>query len=179
MTKTLAVVVLLLALPFVAFAQGPVTKTTSVTVTATIESLDRTARTITFKDQDGNLGTVFAGPEVKRYDELKVGDKVTFTYKASVVVKVQKPGDPAVPTASGQAVVERGTGAKPGAKITRPQTATVLIKAIDPKVPAMTVQTEDGRTVSFDVEDKSLLTNFKAGDRVQITYTEALMINVQ
>ena len=179
MTKTLAVAVLLLALPLVAFAQGPVTRTTSVTVTATVESIDRTARSITFKDQEGNVGTVFAGPEVKRFDELKVGDKGTFTYKASVVVKVQKPGEPAVPAASGQAVVERSTGAKPGAKITRPQSATVLIKAIDPKVPAMTVQTEDGRTVSFDVEDKGLLTNFKAGDRVQITYTEALMINVQ
>ena len=53
------------------------------------------------------------------------------------------------------------------------------MKAIDAKVPSVTVLTEDGRTVSFKVEDKKNLKDVKVGDKVEITYTEAVMISVK
>ena len=43
----------------------------------------------------------------------------------------------------------------------------------------MTVLTEDGRTVSFKVEDKKNLKDVKVGDKVEVTYTEAVMISVK
>lgn len=58
-------------------------------------------------------------------------------------------------------------------------TATVTIKAIDPKAPSVTVLTEDGRTVDFRVEDKKNIKDLKAGDKVEITYTQALMVEVK
>ena len=53
------------------------------------------------------------------------------------------------------------------------------LKAIDEKVPSVTVLTEDGRTVSLKVEDKKRLEGVKVGDKVEITYTVAVMISVK
>ena len=58
-------------------------------------------------------------------------------------------------------------------------TATVTIKAIDAKVPAVTVLTDDGRTASFKVDDKKNLAGLKAGDKVEITYTQAFVVSVK
>ena len=46
-------------------------------------------------------------------------------------------------------------------------------------MPSITVLTEDGRTVSFKVEDKNNLKDVKPGDKVEVTYTEAVMISVK
>ena len=63
------------------------------TVTATIEAIDHAGRLVTLKDQaDGHVETIYAGPEVKRFDALKVGDKVTFRYHESVVLQLRKAG---------------------------------------------------------------------------------------
>src|SRR5262245_34726320 len=178
MKRSLAVAALLFALPVMA-ADKPITKTEKVTVKTTIEAIDHEHRTITFMDKDGNYETVWAGPEVQRFNELKVGDKVTFHYTSMVAVKVRKPGEPGAPVSSEHPAIVRETGAKPGATITEQETVTVVIKAIDPKAPAVTVKTEDGHTMSFMVEDKGLLKKFKVGDRVEITYTDAVMISVE
>ena len=57
-------------------------------------------------------------------------------------------------------------------------TATVTINAIDPKVPSVTITTEDGKTMSFKVENPKNLEGVKVGDQVEITYTQALAISV-
>ena len=43
------------------------------------------------KITNGREDTVVAGPEVQRFDELKVGDKVNMTYTEAVLVSVQRP----------------------------------------------------------------------------------------
>jgi Cu/Ag efflux protein CusF len=45
-------------------------------------------------------------------------------------------------------------------------------------VPSVTVRTEDGRKMSFKVENAKNLEGVKVGDRVEITYTQALAISV-
>jgi hypothetical protein len=160
-----------------ALAQKPVTQGASITETATIVAIDSTNRLITLKDKDGITDTIVAGPEVKRFSELKVGDVVTFRYYESVVYAIQKPGDKApAPVAGG---IVRGTGPKPGGTMSEQLTAVVTIQAIDAKVPSVTIKTEDGNIMSFKIEDPKNLTGVKVGDRVQITYTRALAISVE
>ena len=179
MKRTLAVLAVLVALPIVARAQKPVTQTEVLELTTKIEAIDKTARLVTLKDKDGEVETIYCGPEVKRFDELKVGDTVTFRYHESVAYAIRKPGQPSgLPAQTGPAVT-RGQGPKPGGTISQQETATVTIKAIDPKVPSVTVLTEDGRTVSMKVEDKKNLDGVKVGDKVEVTYTEAVMISVK
>jgi hypothetical protein len=179
MKRTLAVLAVLVALPLVARAQKPVTQTDAVEVTAKIEAIDKTARLVTLKGKEGDTETIKCGPEVKRFDELKVGDTVTFRYYESIAYAIRKPGQPSgMPAQTGPSVT-RGQGPRPGGTISQQETATVVVKAIDEKVPSITVVTEDGRTVSFKVEDKKNLKDVKAGDKVEVTYTEAFMISVK
>jgi hypothetical protein len=159
--------------------QAPVTKTEAVEITAKIEAIDKTARLVSLKDQDGETDTIYCGPEVKRFDELKVGDTVTFRYYESVAYEIRKPGQPSSLPAQTGAGVTRGTGPRPSGTVAKQETARVTVKAIDAKVPSVTVLTEDGRTVSFKVEDKKNLKDVRAGDKVEITYTEAVMISVK
>lgn len=178
-TKTLLTLAALVALPLVAAAQKPLTETDAVEITAKIEAIDRSARLVTLTDKDGDTETIYCGPEVKRFDELKVGDSVTFRYYESVAYEIRKPGQPSGLPRQTEPTLTRGTGAKPSGTIAQQATATVTVKAIDPKVPAISVLSEDGRTLDFKVENKKNLDGVKPGDKVEITYTQALMISVK
>ena len=112
-----------------------------------------------------------------RFNELKVGDTVDITYVESVVLRVRKPGEAASAT-TGDAAVTRNTGGTPGGTIGAQVSTTVTVKALDPAVPSITVVTEDGRTVTRKIEDKKNLEGVKVGDKILITYTEALLVSV-
>ncbi|HXY42417.1 MAG TPA: hypothetical protein VEQ10_22265 [Vicinamibacteria bacterium] len=179
MKKTLLLLAVLLALPLVARAQKPVSQTDAVEMTATIEAIDHTSRMVTLKDKTGEEETIYCGPEVKRFDELKVGDTVTFKYYESVAYTVRKPGQPSGLPKTTEPKVTRGTGPRPGGTIAQQQTATVTVNAIDPKVPSITVTTEEGHKASFKVKDPKNLEGVKVGDKVEVTYTQAVMITVK
>jgi hypothetical protein len=179
MKRTLAVLAALVVLPVVARAQKPVTQTDATELTAKIEAIDKTARLVTLTDKEGDSETIYCGPEVKRFDELKVGDTITMRYYESIAYAIRKPGQPSGLPATTGPKITRGQGARPSGTIAQQETATVTLKAIDAKVPSVTVLTEDGRTVSFKVEDKKNLKDVKVGDKVEITYTEAVMISVK
>ena len=160
-------------------AQQAVTKGAEVSETVTIEAIDYKSRLVTLKDSAGTSDTVYVGPEVKRFNELKVGDKVTFRYYESVVYQIRKPGDKSGKPPSGTADIVRSEGARPGATVSQQLNATVTVDAIDMAVPSVTVRADDGRKMSFRVENKKNLEGVKVGDRVEITYTQALAISVQ
>jgi hypothetical protein len=58
-------------------------------------------------------------------------------------------------------------------------TTTVGVKAIDPSVPSITVSTADGRTVTRKIENKKNLEGIKVGDKLDITYTRALLVSAE
>ena len=179
MKKTIVALAVLVALPLVALAQKPVIQTEGVEITAKIEAIDRTERLVTLTDKGGDTETLYCGPEVKRFDELKVGDSVTFRYYESVAMAIRKPGQPSGLPQQTEPTVTRGTGPRPGGTIAQQATASVTVKAIDAKAPSITVLTEDGRTLDFAVENKKNLDGVKPGDKVEITYTQAVTIAVK
>jgi Cu/Ag efflux protein CusF len=171
---TAFVVAGLVGLPALARSQDPKPITDSVTITATIEAIDKTAKKVTLKGPKGNFVEVDA-TDVPRFDQLKVGDQVSATYYESLAVHVRKPGDPA-PTTGSDAVTPRA-GA-PGATAARQRTVTVTVEAIDMVAPSVTIKTADGRVLSFRVQDPKNLATVKVGDKVDVTYTEALLVKV-
>jgi hypothetical protein len=172
-------VALLIALPSVGYAQEPVThEKDAVTVKATIDAIDHDTRTITFKDKDGKTWDTVAGPEVRRFDELKVGDVVTFRTTEATVYQIRKPGEAAAPSAKDASIV-RKPGAKPGGTKTEQETKVVTIKDVNQKTGGVTILTEDGKTMSMKVEDSKLLKGLAAGDKVVITYTKAVTISIE
>jgi Cu/Ag efflux protein CusF len=175
----LSALVLLASLPAMAAGKKPITDKETTTVKVTIEAIDHDTRMITVKDDDGNLEDIFAGPEIRRFDELKVGDKVTFKVNESVVYQIRKPGEPVPPSKADSPAVVRNTTAKPSGTLTQQATATVTVKAVDTKKPSLTFTTEDGRTMSAKVHDKGRLKGLNPGDRIVISYTMALAVSVE
>lgn len=176
-----AVLTLALCVSIVAAAsaqQQPVTKGKTISSTATIQAIDSAARTITLRDEKGQEDTYSVGPSVKRFEELKVGDSVRTTYIESTVLQVRKAGAEPGPTSTTGAVTP-GTGALPAGTIATQQKMTVTVKSIDSSVPSITVTTPDGRTVTRSVEDKKNLEGVNVGDKIDITYTRAVLMSVE
>lgn len=171
------VVLLVAALTAVSLAQPkPVVQTATASTTVTIQAIDHTNRLVTFKDDAGAEDTVVAGPDVKRFNELKVGDRVTFKYYESLVFSVRKPGDATSPTIA--AAVTPGAGARPSGTVAEQLTTTVTVVSVDRDVPSVTVKTESGAVVTRKIQDLKNIEGLKAGDQVQITYTRAILAEV-
>jgi Cu/Ag efflux protein CusF len=62
--------------------------------------------------------------------------------------------------------------------VSRDLTVGVTIDAIDPKIPSVAIRTDDGRKMSFRVQNAKNLEGYKVGDKVEITYTRAIAVNV-
>jgi hypothetical protein len=177
--KTLAVLAALVGLPPLAAAERPFTLTDTVVVTASIEAIDHDARVLTLLDGDGDTSTIRCGPWVEAFDRLAVGDTVTFRYYESVAYVVRHPGQPTgLPVTRGEPVLVRGQGPKPGATVSRQQTTSLTVVAVGAKVPSVTVLTEGGRRLSFRLPGDDVA-GLSAGDGVEITYTQALVIGVR
>ena len=175
-----AALAMLIAVSGVSQAQRPVThEKDAVVIKATINAIDHDTRMITLYDKDGNVRDIYAGPEIRRFDELKVGDVVTFHTTESTVYQIRKAGESAQPSVKDAPVVVRTPGAKPGATKTEQETKTVTVKEVDAKASSVTILTEDGRTTSMKVKDKNILKGLAAGDKVTITYTKAIAISVE
>jgi Cu/Ag efflux protein CusF len=159
-----------------AAAQPKAEAAASLHKTATITAINPTTRVVTLKDATGRIEDFECGPEVKRFNELKVGDSVTFSYHAAVVVAVTKPGAAGASKAEVGAV--RGQGAKPSAAITHQRHESVTIEAIDAATPSITVKLPDGHSMTAQVEDRKNLEGVKVGDKITVTFTEALMVTV-
>ena len=79
-----------------AMAQAKTIRSEMRTETGIVETIDAATRVVTLKKADGTVVAVVAGPDIARFAELKVGDKVTARYYENVVVRVKRPGEPDV-----------------------------------------------------------------------------------
>ena len=159
------------------YAQEPVTKTNVMKVAATITAIDSTNRLITMRDDTGNEDTFSVGPGVQRFNELKVGQKVNFTYYESMVLQLVKAGEKGSGT-SFEAALNRAKSALPAGTVATQEKMTVTVKSIDSTVPSVTVATDEGRVVTRKIDDRKNLANIKPGDRIDITFTRALVTEV-
>ena len=105
-------------------AQAKTVRSEMRTETATVEAIDAATRTITLKKPDGNYVKIVAGPDIKRFAEIKVGEKVNARYYENVVVRLKQPGEPEVETRSRPRLVPNRqclVAPKPGNGRSRPQ----------------------------------------------------------
>ena len=147
-------------------------------ITATVAKIDHATREVTLKADDGQEYSFVAGEEARNLDQVQVGDVVTITYAEAFVYEVKKGGQ----AADGGTIVAGGRaegGTRPGGAIARESTVTVLITAIDPKVPSVTFKGPAGNTRTIKVQRPERLQGVNVGDTVEITYTEALAIKVE
>ena len=103
-----------------------VTKKEAVSATGTIQAIDRTNRLVTLKDDaTGVEDAILVGPQMKRFDELKVGDKVKVSYYESLVLELRKPGEKS--TAAGDSTKVTKSPGAPGGMLSRQVNTTVTV----------------------------------------------------
>ena len=147
------------------------------TETGTIEAIEAASRTITLKKPDGTFVTTTAGPDIKRFAELKIGDTVNARYYENVILRVKRPGEPdVVSSAKGTTGSEQ---VLPGGTKARQLTITATITAIDPVAPSITFTGPNGWKYSSKVQDKEALAKVKVGDKVDFVWTEAVLVSVE
>ena len=87
-TMMLSAFALLTALALPSWAQMKELPTTTETISGTIETIDQTKRAMNIKTADGKIVAVNVPESVKRFSELKVGDKLKATYNNNVIVRM-------------------------------------------------------------------------------------------
>jgi hypothetical protein len=147
---------------------------------ATVTAINPDTREVTIQGNKGPV-TVQAGPEVKNFNNLKVGDQVLVSYYQGTLAQIVKGGEKiSDPAASGFAY-GNSPGMKPagGAGLS----ATVTVKIQDINLPTNTVAftKSDGTTHIVQVKSPEMqkyLRELKPGDTVQVTFTDSVAVEV-
>jgi len=151
--------------------------TQTVTLSGTVATIDHNKRIVNIKKADGSFETVDVPAGVQRFDELKVGDKVSITYNNNVSARLKPPGEAAVDTATGAST--GGQGARPGGTASVQRTMTATIDAIDKNASAITFAGPNGWKYSRHIVDPTVLDRVKVGDKVDITWNTDVTVAVQ
>jgi hypothetical protein len=149
----------------------------TVKVQATITAIDKKTRDVKLKGAKGDEITVTAGPEVKNFDNMKVGDLVTVEYLRALALELKK---------GGGLVVQRteqagGAAAKPGEKPAGAAGRQVKVVAdvvdVDPATQTVKLKGPQ-RTVDLHIADPEQFKRVAKGDQVEATFTEAVAVAV-
>jgi len=161
-----------------ASAPGVVGAAQTIEAKATITAIDKAKRHITLKGPKGDSTTITAGPEVKNFDKLKVGDTVIAKYAEALVVELKKGGGlPLGVTESGGAAAAK-PGESPAAGAARQVKVVGDVVKLDEATQTVTLKGAK-RTVDMQVRDPEQFKLIKVGDQIQATYTEAVAIAVE
>jgi hypothetical protein len=139
-----------------------------------VTKVDAVTRTVTLKNQDGETSIV-AGPEVKNFAEIKVGDRFDVVYEMAIaveLVKVKNPG--AVGEQVSTSTVTAPQGDKPGMITTNTVTATANVEAIDTAKNIVSLKGPQGNIFKVKVKNADLLKDIAVNDQVKVVYTEAI-----
>jgi len=158
-------------------APGKVSMSQAMEGSATIAAIDKASRTITLKRTKGDEVKVVAGPEVKNFDQLKVGDVVNVTYLESLALELKKGGGLKVEKTEKAGVVGAQPGATPAGAAGRQVTVVGDVIKLDAATQTITVKGPE-RTVELKARDPEQFKLIAVGDQIQATYTEALAVSV-
>ena len=129
------------------------------------------------KTADGKFVALDVPASAKRFDELKVGDKVKATYNNNVIVRLKPAGEAAVDTADTASTM--GKEMQPGGAASMVRTMTATITELDKGASSMTVVGPNGWKYSRRVVDPKVFDQVKVGDKVDITWSTDMTVAVE
>lgn len=183
--------VALLAMPFALRAQEQVVMTTSgpgsvgteeiTTITATVTAVDHKARTVTLKGPEGNEMTMPVGEEVKRLNEVKVGDLLDVGYLEAVGLDfreatAEEMKNPLTETIESDKADKTRA---PAAAALRTVRAVVTLEGMSRWLNVLTVKGPRGNYFVVEVEPGMVKwESLRIGQTMVATYSEALVMSI-
>src|SRR4030095_4518023 len=159
-------------------APGKAAIAQTVKVTATITAIAKATRDVTLKGPQGNLMTITAGPDVKNFDQLKVGDQVDLQYVEALTLELKKGGGLVVGRTEKADAVGAKKGETPGGAVGRQVTIVADVVAVDPAKQVVTLKGPK-QTVNLRIPDPAQFKNIAKGEQVQARYTQAMAVAVE
>ena len=158
-------------------APGKAAIAQTVKVSATITDIDKATRDVTLKGPQGNLMTVTAGPDVKNFDKLKVGDQVDLQYVEALTLELKKGGGMVVGRTEKADAVGAKKGESPGGAVGRQVTIVADVVAVDPAKQIVTLKGPK-QTVDLRIPDPEQFKRIAKGDQVEAKFTQAFAVAV-
>lgn len=150
----------------------------AVTLVGTIEAIDTEQRL--FKVSGDDLSVVLrAGPDLRNFNRMEVGDRVTLEYYEAMAVGIADPEDPG--TGIGEVMIERAPEeAKPGMKAFESLATVVEFLSYSDETHIAVVRTESGETqrVLVPQEMRAFAAERRPGSRIVLVVDRALAIAV-
>ena len=159
-------------------APGKRVEVKTLEIAASVEALDTVARTVTLKGPQGNLLVLPAGPDVRNFDRIKVGDQVVARYQEALSIELKKGGNAPVGRVEGTMAVKAAPGEKPAAGGGRQVTVTADVVALDARTQTVTLRGPQ-RTIAVRVDDAEQFKRVALGDQVEAMYIEAVAVSVE
>lgn len=178
----------LLASPVIVMAQAPAANAVVVDAAitdnifqlyeGTVTKIDKKTRTIFFKNNEGESKFI-AGPEIKSFDQIKVGDRLNVTYELAVAIELIKTKSDGVRSKVETASeVTSKPGEKPTRTITNTTTIIADIIAVDRPKKLVSVKGPSGKVTVVTVKNPQLLADVNVGEQVRVIYFDAMAASI-
>jgi hypothetical protein len=149
-----------------------------VSVSASVEAVDAAGRRLTLKGPKGRIIDLPVGPQVKNFDQIKVGDLVVVRYFESLALELKKGGSGIRERSERQNTEAAKPGEQPAGAAARQITVVADVVAVNAKTQTLSLRGPK-RTVHLRLRDPNQIKLVKVGDQVEATYTEALAVSVE
>ena len=159
----------------------PKEKLSLITTQGKVTEINKETRKVTLMGPQGELVSVTASDAVARFDEIAVGDVVTFDYYTYMKAEFRQPTaeeleEPLVVLVEGgRAPDSMGPAGIVGAEVK----AVVTIVILNLPYMQVTVKGPRGNYTTLPMEDAELITQLHIGEVVILTYTEAMAVSLE
>ncbi len=161
---------------------APFVKDTLVEQTATVETVLLPSRMVQLRREDGTRTSVIVGPEVRNLDQVEVGDRVRVAYYQGLAAELKKPGEGVKGVEESTTGVAARPGERPAAGAGSTVRTTVKIESVDKSFNTVTFKNSDGMVRTLAVESpegQKFIRELRPGQDVEVTYTEAVAVDVR
>ncbi|MEI6547105.1 MAG: hypothetical protein WCN85_08835 [Burkholderiales bacterium] len=151
-----------------------------VTLKARVDSIDKTTRRIVLTGPEGRSMSVVAGPDVRNFDQINVGDIVVVKHLQALAVDlIKSPGSDGIrEIVQREGVMISKPGALPGAIAGRETIVIANVWAVDKKRQIVTLRGARDNLIDFKVKDPVKLAAVQVGDQIELKYVEAVAVAV-
>jgi len=143
-----------------------------------VEALDAASRMITLKSPSGKSSTFHAGEQVRRFNEIHVGDTVVAQYSVGVLAELREPTaeEKAAPKVVQESATRGPSSAPPAGAMTRTVRVVTTVDGVDREANTITLKGPQGNIMTAIVEDPSALSRISVGQHIVATFSEQLVV---
>jgi Cu/Ag efflux protein CusF len=159
-------------------APGAVGAAATVQASGTITAIDAETRTVTIQGDGGRTVSLVAGPDVRNFDQLAVGQRVDAEYVQALTLELEPGSTAPISRTIDAGIAGAQEGERPAGMLGRRVTIVARVTALDPEHRTVTLEGPE-RTVELTVDDPAQFARVKLDDRIRVVYVEAAALSVQ